>query len=495
MAATLITLQTSITKGDYISRIKQLAKDSQVPWPETYSPSTNTIAIVKVAFRDIETISSLAALQSLGQRDNQKTDKVIVIKNVTPDWIETIGTKYSLDPAFFVEHARNPSAAQHWTTQWEHVFSDEKTVQPQPKEWYCLNGTYTCHELKALTETRHQRPMFFPRVRTYRQAKYHENLGFQGKDAVQVRTRLSYVRADAHTYIILIDDILHNGDPEAQLGALSRTTLRMPYANNRGGGIVVPSLYSQSDFSLLTSFVSFLEHGWHLEVLFGLTQALPIQPFLYLFVNSLWQTNLTFVDRKLKEVSFTEIRSPNDRTAQKLHDLRESIANIRTRVSETQLHMSSSLDAYYDTFGKIKNRHYKTYHSPSDNFGEILESADKLDRFLMETFQLLMSTLSVRDSQISIRQSRRGMLLTVLAFIYVPLSFITGIFGMNVKEINGSPLSIWVCFVALGVVIAMTALGFLSYRYWYRPGMIRRRETWERKVMMPVSGSEKRPAV
>lgn len=264
----------------------------------------------------------------------------------------------------------------------------------------------------------------------------------------------------------------------------------MPYANNRGGGIVIPSLYSQADFNLLASFVSFLQHGWHLEVLFGQPQALPIQPFLYLLVNSLWQTNLSWVDRKLKEVSFTEIRSPDDQTAQKLHDLRESIANIRARVSETQLHMSSSLDAYYDTFGKIKNRHYKTYHSPSENFREILESADKLDRFLMETFQLLMSTLSVRDSQISIRQSRRGMLLTVLAFVYVPLSFITGIFGMNVKEINGSPLSIWVCFVALGVVVAATGSGYVAYRYLYRPGMIRRREMWEKKVVQPQLGSQ-----
>ena len=54
-------------------------------------------------------------------------------------------------------------------------------------------------------------------------------------------------------------------------------------------------------------------------------------------------------------------------------------------------------------------------------------------------------------------------MITALAFFYVPLSFVTGIFGMNVKEINGSPLSLWVCFAALGVVIAATSVGFLLY--------------------------------
>jgi hypothetical protein len=61
-------------------------------------------------------------------------------------------------------------------------------------------------------------------------------------------------------------------------------------------------------------------------------------------------------------------------------------------------------------------------------------------------------------------RSRRGALITCLAFVYVPLSFVTGIFGMNVKEINGSHLSVWTCFVALGVVMIGNLLVFLAYK-------------------------------
>lgn len=47
----------------------------------------------------------------------------------------------------------------------------------------------------------------------------------------------------------------------------------------------------------------------------------------------------------------------------------------------------------------------------------------------METFQLFMSSLAYR----TVDQARRGGQLTFLALIYVPLLFVTGIFGMNIQ--------------------------------------------------------------
>jgi Mg2+ and Co2+ transporter CorA len=83
----------------------------------------------------------------------------------------------------------------------------------------------------------------------------------------------------------------------------------------------------------------------------------------------------------------------------------------------------------------------------------------------METFQLLMSSISMQDSQASIEQARRSTRLTQLAFIYVPLSFVTGIFGMNIKELNGSVLDFWAVFVCLIAVVLVTAIVFLFLHY------------------------------
>ena len=107
--------------------------------------------------------------------------------------------------------------------------------------------------------------------------------------------------------------------------------------------------------------------------------------------------------------------------------------------------------------------------TPARMHHSTLEEAIKLEKLLMETFQLLMSSISVQDarmgveqSQISNRQSLRATQLTILASIYVPLSFVTGVFGMNLKQLNGSGLSIWVFFVAMAIAAIVTGIIFLG---------------------------------
>ena len=64
------------------------------------------------------------------------------------------------------------------------------------------------------------------------------------------------------------------------------------------------------------------------------------------------------------------------------------------------------------------------------------------------------------------RQSRRATLLTLLAAFYLPLTLVTGIFGMNIKEFSDdkAPPS-YMCFEALFAVIAVTAVSYGLYRY------------------------------
>lgn len=69
----------------------------------------------------------------------------------------------------------------------------------------------------------------------------------------------------------------------------------------------------------------------------------------------------------------------------------------------------------------------------------------------------LLSTMSILESQKSIEQSRQVNQLTKLAFFYIPLSFISSVFGMNVKEIQTNP-PIWVFFVT---AVSFTLLSIL----------------------------------
>ena len=152
---------------------------------------------------------------------------------------------------------------------------------------------------------------------------------------------------------------------------------------------------------------SFLAHAWHLNILFGQAAALPAQPFVYLLSSSIWESNYRYLDCALHHVSYTEIRNPDRSTNDRLHDLRGDLADFGYRVNETCTNMPKELADYYDRFPIIKNRHQRKHLSPVDNHQTMIGRAARLDTLLTDTFQLLMSSLSVRDSQVSIEQARR----------------------------------------------------------------------------------------
>jgi len=72
------------------------------------------------------------------------------------------------------------------------------------------------------------------------------------------------------------------------------------------------------------------------------------------------------------------------------------------------------------------------------DFKDLDNEATSLAKACNDTISLEMNLISILDSKKSIEQAERVQKLTFLAYVFVPMSFITGIFGMNVKEINGS---------------------------------------------------------
>jgi Mg2+ and Co2+ transporter CorA len=129
-----------------------------------------------------------------------------------------------------------------------------------------------------------------------------------------------------------------------------------------------------------------------------------------------------------------------------------------------------------EELGSRQNGKYKygTRGGPIQDLQRIYDEAVKLEVFLMETFQLLMSSINIQDSQASIKQTRRSTRLTQLAFIYVPLSFVTSLFGMNIKELNGSVLDLRAVFVCVIAVALTTAIVFLFLHYFSAKSKARR---------------------
>lgn len=186
--------------------------------------------------------------------------------------------------------------------------------------------------------------------------------------------------------------------------------------------------------------------------------------------NYISRTNLRYLSQEIRRISFQEIRDPNPKINETLHDRREDlVAFFKAGLGETITYIPPNVDSF---IGDLRDHYWPdedlTQHTATNAHRRTLEEALELEKFLMETFQLLMSSISVQDAKLSVkqgqlshRQSLRATQLTILASIYVPLSFVTGIFEMNLKELNGSGLSIWSFFVTVVIAATVTAIIFL----------------------------------
>lgn len=94
------------------------------------------------------------------------------------------------------------------------------------------------------------------------------------------------------------------------------------------------------------------------------------------------------------------------------------------------------------------------------DFEHLLAFAQALHARCDQGISILMSTVSIAESEKAMRQAERLGKLTFLAFMFVPLSFTTSLFGMNFKEFGQGTLSIWAWFALSVPVLTSTLLLF-----------------------------------
>jgi CorA-like Mg2+ transporter protein len=94
------------------------------------------------------------------------------------------------------------------------------------------------------------------------------------------------------------------------------------------------------------------------------------------------------------------------------------------------------------------------------DFNHNLEYAKALDEQCKEGIAVLMSSASIAESRKAMAQQERIGKLTLLAFLFVPLSFTTSFFGMNFKELSAQVMSIWAWFVMAIPVVAITQIAY-----------------------------------
>ena len=94
------------------------------------------------------------------------------------------------------------------------------------------------------------------------------------------------------------------------------------------------------------------------------------------------------------------------------------------------------------------------------DFEGLLSRALDLRRRCTEGMSVMMNRAVIAESRKAIEQAERVKRLTLLATIFIPLSFVSSIFGMNFREFGQGRLSVW-WFVAISAPVL--GLAYTAY--------------------------------
>lgn len=138
----------------------------------------------------------------------------------------------------------------------------------------------------------------------------------------------------------------------------------------------------------------------------------------------------------------------------------EALANL--------LHFQKLLERHIDEL-RDALRIVTIWKSPDCSAGDIattlvrdleylIERASTLKTRAETSITLSMSITSINEARRSVQLNNLVSRFTVIASIYVPLSFVATIFGMNFRQLGQGNLSIWIYFAVSIPVFIMSAL-------------------------------------
>lgn len=201
----------------------------------------------------------------------------------------------------------------------------------------------------------------------------------------------------------------------------------------------------------------------------------------WLMVAYAWRLNVRYLSRRLNQLRDKAMSDPSLRTFRPIPMLRQNVADLQDALQEAKDsigeadtlafaeleklagHPLESLDGIFDTLLKQASALYLT---ASNEIQLVIGSVTIMVILLNQCRALLRVDPNFsQDSDMMKRQSRRATLLTLLAAFYLPLTLVTGIFGMNIKEFDDVKPSFVLCFEALFAVTAVTIIFYGLYRY------------------------------
>ena len=152
----------------------------------------------------------------------------------------------------------------------------------------------------------------------------------------------------------------------------------------------------------------------------------------------------------------TEISDLDIKTGRRdLSNLRREAAAIRRYLAPQR----DALDALYRTRGALLDAEAHDVREQTDRTTRYVEDLD----LARERAMVMQEELQNRVSE---QQNARMYVLSIVAAVFLPLSFLTGVFGMNVAGLPGTEDKN--AFAALAMAMSALGVGLLVWMRWRR---------------------------
>jgi magnesium transporter len=151
------------------------------------------------------------------------------------------------------------------------------------------------------------------------------------------------------------------------------------------------------------------------------------------------------------------IVDPRERTIQRLHALKRELLSIRRAVWPLRDLMSSLVRDELERFTDETQVYLRDVH---DHAVHVLDTVEALRDVVSGMMDLYLSTVSFRTNEIM-------KVLTVMASIFIPLTFFAGVYGMNFQHMP--ELHLWWAYptlLVLMLVLAGSMVAFFKRKGW-----------------------------
>jgi len=180
---------------------------------------------------------------------------------------------------------------------------------------------------------------------------------------------------------------------------------------------------------------------------------------LYYMIKELYKAMSDEVDSindTLKEIEKNIFKGKEKEMVLEISKINKDLINFNHVILTHQV-----IDSLINSGGKIFGKGF------SDNFTKILNDYHRIEKALSNNIDFLHGLRSTNDSLLSSKQNETMKTLTVIAFLALPFTIITGFFQMNAVHTPFVGMdNDWYAIVIVEIIFVIIAFLFVKWRKW-----------------------------